>query len=164
MTTIAPGSGGTISSDIAEGQLFELLNWILLAEADSAKNPQNEESVTAQTNHKSKVFSGSIKLNAIQAIASGQITTTIKETLVSHGFTAATGGTFTSTSPMALLFEIMVFLQSKEADSSANPLGTNNLSYDYAGDTGLITGQFSLPIAIALGNGGISVSAVEYLG
>jgi hypothetical protein len=165
MTVVTPGTNGTLKKATAEGQLLELITFLQLAEANTAKNPNARNFVSGTFNIDSLVFSGSFNFPVITTVLAGQISVGASEYLNNHGFTAGTGGTFISDNPAQHLLEIATFLQNREADTLFNPQGLNNISTTIDGDSGIFSGTISLNLEMLLtAEGKTEFSAKEYLG
>ena len=65
-------SSVTLSSSTIEGQMVELVSRIQIAEADSAKNPNNVNAITGSYNQDTGIFSGTFSIPCDAAVdASG---------------------------------------------------------------------------------------------
>ncbi len=165
MVSITPGTGATISSDTAEGQLVETVAFLRQQEQDSTKNPNLRTSVAGTISLTSKVFSGTIDLlTEVTINSTGNAVVSIKETLSGVDFSAGSGGTFKSNTPLNYLAEIVTYLQIQEASELSNPQSKNYITSTINSDAQTLTGTFSLPIEYTFDkNGGICFQTAPYL-
>ena len=166
MATITPGTGGTIKSTTAEDQAHEILSWISLKQADSVINPGLVENITGTHDQQALVFTGTYSLSVSQAIDSnGNLTLTANTYLVGAGFQVGTGGTFKGNSPEKYCLEVLMYLQSLEADPSKNPNNRNFVTGTYNSDSRIYAGSFSLPVILGVdaGTGLVNYGANPYL-
>lgn len=78
------GSGGTFKSQTATQYLIEVINYLQLQEQSLAKNPNQENRVSAQYDIDTKLFTGNIRLNVNAGIdSSGSATISTTEYLLS---------------------------------------------------------------------------------
>lgn len=166
MVAITAGSGGTFVSSTAEGRLLEAVTFLQKQEADTSKNPTGRDGVTASFDLEGATFSGTYSLPVAMAIAAnGSVALTATPYITGATFAPGSGSpTFVSTAIEAYLLEVLTFLQSKEANSTSNPNGLNNVTGSYNADSGLYQGGFTIPCSFALSaSGKLEVTANAYL-
>jgi hypothetical protein len=166
MATVTPGTGSTIKSTTAEGQLHEVITFIGIRQRNSSTNPGEVENVTGQHDQQALLFSGSYQFNVSQSIASnGSLTLEAVPYLVGTGFQVGTGGTFKGNSPERYCLEVLMYMQSLELNPATNPQNRNFITGTYNSDTGLYQGSFSLPVIVAIdaASGVVNYGANPYL-
>lgn len=165
MATITPGTGGSLTSNTAEGQAVEALIYLQSRELNTAANPSGEDRITASIDIDVQTLTGSYRLPAVQSINSqGQLVIAAQSYLSGGGFTPGAGGTFKSTSIEAYVLEALMYLQFLEAQPQKNPQARNFVQGSYNADSATYSGTFSLPVSISLAAGGkIEIQANEYL-
>jgi hypothetical protein len=166
MSTVTPGTGGTIKSTTAEGQAHEILSWISLKQANSVINPAQAENVTGTHDQQALVFTGTYSFSVTQTIdSSGNLNLAANTYLVGSGFQVGTGGTFKGNSPEKYCLEVLMYLQSLEADATKNPNNRNFVTGTYNSDSRVYAGSFSLPVILGVdaGTGLVNYGANPYL-
>lgn len=164
MATITPGTGGTILSTTAEGQLQEILGYIRQKEAVANTNPEEITAVNGSHSQNSLTYSGNFDFPCTQAInGTGQLVISATHYLSTPSFAPGTGGTFKSTTPEAYALEVLMYLQGLEQISGNNPSNRNFITGSFNSDTGRYSGTFSLPVALSLVSGLPTYTATEYL-
>lgn len=164
MALITPGSG-TLKSATAEDQLLELATYIKNLEQQPSKNPSATNKITITHNLTSLQATITFSLPAKPGINNlGQPITTADNYLQNTGFTNDGSGTFKSDKPENYFLELITYLQIKEADTTKNIDGSNNVTASYDSDENLFSGSVSLPIDVALqSDGSTKIQASEYL-
>jgi hypothetical protein len=161
MATITVGSGSTLKSSTAEGQVMELLTFLQKKE----KELSAEDKVQITYNLNSFTFSASFSIPATQAInSSGQLVISASEYMTGLTFVTGSGGTFKSSTSTQYLIELISYLQLKEQDLTKNTANENRVSGQYDIDDKLFTGTVNLGVTAEIDSvGKILISAVEYL-
>lgn len=166
MTTITPGTGGTLKSTTLENAFHECLVKGLSYELDSTKNPSSIKNITLAldlaTNRARGTFSFSFGL---ELGTTGQMTVTVSEYLTSTGFTSGTGGTVRSNTIASAIVEIAEMLQAKDRLPSKNPSQANTITgLSYDSETLVVTGAFEYGIVTSVeATGNTIISAKNYL-
>lgn len=165
MGAITPGSGATIKSGTAEGQLIETIAFIKSQEQLASRNPKGSNAVQMSFNLGTLQASLSFTMPAQPGINTlGQPITTADIYLQNTGFIPGTGGTFVSTTPEAYLLEVATYIQMQEQLANKNPEGVSNVSSVFDADELTFSGNATIPIEVALtSDGSIQVAADEYL-
>ncbi|MHC5718997.1 MAG: hypothetical protein ACYTX0_44765 [Nostoc sp.] len=165
MTTITPGTGGTLKSVKAESALVELVTFLKNAQADLTINPNKFNYVTIDYNVNTGSVSISFNLPASTLITTiGTIEIIAPEYLTNLGFIAGSGGTFKNTTAAGCLIEIASFLQNKESDIVANPNSNNYTNFNYDGDNAIFGGTATIPCTVLIdANGKPVINVSEYL-
>ena len=165
MTTITPGTGGTLKSPTAEGQMIEIISYLKKQELNTTVNTTNANNVTGSFTEATQIFTGSFSIPiGTVADSSGVITLQATNYLPTASFSAGTGGTFTSNNPAQYLLEVATFLQNTENNATKNTQQHNYISFTFDGDTSVYSGTVSLPISMQISStGGLCFTAVEYL-
>jgi hypothetical protein len=167
MATITPGSGATIKSNTAEGQLHELCTYLEINEAlYSASNPTATiDNVTGNHLQNAATFSASFSIPVQQTInADGQIVYSATDYLNNLSFTSGSGGTFKSPTCAGYFIEVVIYLQNLEINFATNPEKRNYISGTFNSDSTVFSGAISLPITISIDNSGrVVYTAKEYL-
>lgn len=165
MTTVNPGTGGTLKAVKAEGMLLELLTFIKLQELQPSRNPNNRTNVNISYNLGTQLANISFTIDAVPQInTSGQMITVAGTYLQNTGFIRGTSGTFVSTTPEACLIELLSFIQIRENDPTKNINNENNIAFTFDADRSVFSGSITLPIDTSIStNGNIAVAAREYL-
>lgn len=165
MTTITPGSNGTLKSTTAEKVLIELVTILKNGESNTAINPNKRNYVTLDFNVNTGSVAISFSIPSVPVITpTGSIEITASEYLINLGFDSGTGGTFKSSTAAQSLIEIASYLQNKESDSASNSLGNNYTNFNYDGDKAVFGGSATIPFTVSLGSDGKPiVNVTEYL-
>lgn len=140
MTTLNPGTGGTLKATTLENAIQEILVWIIATERDIAKNPNQIRNITSLSwDLTTRLFSASYTIPVIKNIdATGNSCFQGKEYLTNDGFIQGSGGDLLSTGAVATLLEISERIQTLENDLAKNPdsknfvggtFNTNSLTY-----------------------------------
>lgn len=164
MTNITPGTGGTIKSLTAEGQLLEVIDFIKLAEKDVTKNITSKVGVTGNYNINSSFFNGGFDIDCTRSLnAQGQSVISPTNYFTNLTFTSGTGGTFKSSNPIAYLYEVATFLEFGEALQTGDS-PKNYISTTLTGDDNKITATINTPITITIqADGSRKIEALAYL-
>ena len=165
MATITPGTGGTLQSTTAEGQMVEIINFLQLQEANTAVNTTAADYVQATYNINTLVYAGTFSLPISQVSdSSGMIQLLAQNYLTNSNFSAGTGGTFSSNNPAQYLLEVLIYLKNLENSTMHNPQGKNNVSSSFDMDTLTFSGSINFPVTYSLDNSGNTIFSVnEYL-
>lgn len=166
MATVTPGTGGTIKSTTAEGQLHEIISFISQKQASISTNPSEAINVSANHDQQALLFSGTYQFSVSQTIgANGALTLTVNSYLVGTAFQVGTSGTFKSNSPEGYALEVLMYLQNRELNASFNPNNRNYITGSYNSDTGLYQGSFSIPVILGIDavSGVVNYGANPYL-
>lgn len=164
MTSITPGTNGTLKSTTAEALLAEIATFLRNNEKVSARNPTNLNYIRPDFNLNSFTFICSFSLPVEQTIGTdGGVTFTASEYLSGLTFSAGAGGTFKSATAAQYFLEIIAFLQATEADNTKNPQANNYVSSSYDGDNNLFTGSVTIPLTASLVDGKPVINISEYL-
>lgn len=166
MATIQAGTTETFKSLTAEGRLIETVCFMRLAELDTAKNPDELNSVLGDFSITDMAFTGTYNIPCSQSLTgTGALSIVANAYLLNTGFTPGTGTpTFKSAAIEGYLLEVLSYLQALEADVSKNPTGVNNIAGTFNSDTNVYSGSFVIPVQLSLDTTGKSTfTAVEYL-
>jgi hypothetical protein len=166
MASVTPGTGGTIKSTTAEGQLMEIMTFISQKQASLVTNPSEVINVTGSHDQQALLYSGTYQFSVTQALAAnGSLTLTAATYLVGTAFQEGTDGTFKSNSPEGYALEVLMYLQAKEQDGNSNPNSRNYITGTYNSDTGIYQGSFSIPVILGLdaATGVVNYGANPYL-
>ncbi|MEH2381139.1 MAG: hypothetical protein V7K27_20005 [Nostoc sp.] len=165
MTTITPGTGGTLKSVKAENALVELVTFLKNAQTDLTINPNKFNYVTIDYNVNTGSVSISFNIPANSVItATGNLQIVGGEYLTNLGFIIGDNGTFKNTTAAGCLIEIASFIQSKESDIVANPNGNNYTNFNYDGDNAIFGGTATIPFTVSIdANGKPLINVTEYL-
>lgn len=166
MTTVTPGTGGTIKSTTAEGQAHEILSFISLKQSSEVTNPGQVTNVLGVHDQQALIFSGTYQFSVSQVIdGTGNLTLSVNPYLIGAGFQVGTGGTFKGNSPEKYALEVLMYLQNLERNPTLNPSNRNFIAGTYNSDTGLYQGSFSLPVIMGIdaGSGIVNYGADPYL-
>ena len=165
MTSITPGTNGTLKSVKAENAFVELVTFLKNAQANLTVNPSKFNYVTIDYNVNTGSVSISFNLPASSIITStGTIEIVAPEYLTNLGFIIGNGGTFKSATAAGCLVEIASFLQNKESDIVANPNDNNYTNFNYDGDNAIFGGTATIPFTVLIDtNGKPVINVSEYL-
>lgn len=164
MAVITPGVEGTLESLTAEAAFVELLSFLRLNEALSAKNPTNKRYVNINYNANTGFVDISWTIPATISITdSGVIQTLAADYLSNVAFSSGTAGTFKSANYAQAVLEIAEYIQLLEADSSKNPNDLNYIQSNYDSDTKNHSGTAQIPFQIEIDNGSPRVKVLPYL-
>lgn len=67
-------SAATLTATTLEGQLIEIISLLQTAEADTNRNPNGDNNVTASIDVDAGTYSGTFSIPVTQSIASGNVT------------------------------------------------------------------------------------------
>ncbi|MEH2242356.1 hypothetical protein [Nostoc sp.] len=165
MTSITPGTNGTLKSITAENALVELVAILKNGEANTTVNPNKRNYVTLDFNLNTGSVAISFNIPTIPIITTtGSIEISASEYLTNLGFSCGIGGTFKSSTAAQSLIEIASYLQAKEADSISNSQGNNYTNFNYDGDSTIFGGSATIPFTISIdSNGKPVIETTEYL-
>jgi hypothetical protein len=166
MATVTPGTGGTIKSTTAEGQLHEIMSFLSINQASIGTNPSEATNVSCSHDQQALLFSGTYQFSVAQTIAAnGSLTLAVNPYLVGTAFQEGSGGTFKSNTPEGYALEVLMYLQNRELNPSFNPNNRNNITGSYNSDTGLYQGSFSIPVILGIDavSGVVNYGANPYL-
>ncbi|MDF5706547.1 MAG: hypothetical protein PUP90_02405 [Nostoc sp. S4] len=165
MTSVIPGTNGTLKSTSAENALIELVTFLKNGEADTTINPNKRNYVTLDFNVNTGSVAISFSIPSVPTItATGSIELTASEYLTNLGFSSGSNGTFKSSTAAQSLIEIASYLQSKEADNTSNSAGNNYTNFSYDGDNAVFSGSATIPFTVSINSSGKPIiNVVEYL-
>lgn len=165
MSFVVAGSGGTIKSETAEGQLLEILNFLRLQEKISDKNPQGVNNVEGSFSIVSDGFSGSFDLPISFSLnSSGQPIISVPEYLTGVSFIPGNGGTFKSNTAAGYFVEVIMYMQALEATTLKNPQARNYVTGTFSSDNSRFVGTIFVPTTVSLSSDGHACFvAQEYL-
>lgn len=155
MSSITPGTGATLKSATAEGQLLEIFDFVQLQQLDAAKNPDGRRFLTSTYAINTGICSGSFNCPYTRSLnTEGQAIINIANYLTGVTFTPGTSGTFKSANPIAYAFEVLMYLQILEGDINKNPTNENRVSCTIDDNTLLVNSSFSMPFTHTLNSDG----------
>lgn len=166
MVAITPGSEGTFKAATAEGRAIEVLTYFQIQEQDETKNPNGRNAVTGSFNTEDNRFEGNYSFIVDQSLnPDGSISLAATSALVGVAINPGGGDpTFKSTVIERYALEVLMYLQAAERISAKNPQNLNAVTGSYNSDSGVYTGNFSLPITVSItASGNCQIAAVEYL-
>lgn len=166
-TSFVIGTNATITSSTPEGQLLVALIMLQNYEANSANNPNSRDYVQGSFNINTKRFASTIVMPCTQSISStGEAKYTAQDYLTGVTFSPGSpAGTLKSTNLPAYLIEILTYCRLLEKNASVNKSSKENITYNYDGNTGILTAQVTLDCNMSQNNSGGSASftVVPYL-
>lgn len=166
MASVTAGTGGTIKSTTAEGQLMEIVSFISQKQAIENNNPGLINNVFATHDQQQLTFAGTYNLPVSLSIGSGGVIELAAVTyLVGTAFQVGTNGTFLANSPEGYLLEVLMYLQGLEQQPTLNPNSRNFVTGTYNSDTGRYQGSFTIPVILGIdgASGVINYGANPYL-
>ena len=164
MATITPGTGATIISATAEGQLHEIMNLLRIQEKDVTKNPSAFQNIAGDYSTVGDSYNGSFDVPVTyQDTGAGTRQIIGNEYLTGVTFSSGTGGTFKSSTPVSYFIEVIMYLQDLEANTTKNPNGRNFVTGTYSSDNKRFTGSVTLPVKQLITDGHVCFEALEYL-
>lgn len=166
MTTITPGTGGTIKSTTLENAFHEALTLCIGYERDTAKNPSNLRNITLSINLADNKATGTFSFGLTKEIsATGSITHTTAEYLTNTAFASGTGGTIVSNTIASAILEIAERIQTLEANSLKNPTAIQQITgITYDSEQLSVSGTFDYAVvSIVDATGKTVISAKPYL-
>ena len=167
MSTITPGTSGSLQSTTLENALNEAIALAISYELDATKNPQSLKNLTQSydlaTNTCTATFTFPL---SIVIDSNGRIIPTVTEYLSSTGFTPGNPvGTIKSSGIAATIVEVCERIQTLDRNSLKNPSNNNTITgLTYDSEALTVTGAISFGIVPAiLPTGIISIVAKQYL-
>lgn len=166
MAAITPGANGTLKSVTLENSLYEALTLLLLAEADSVKNPQNLNKIIISVSQNNRRISAGFSFDLQKDFdAEGGIVFRAKNYLSNLGYAAGTEGTLLSPTLPRVIVEIAERMQSSEQDLNKNPNSINGItSLIHDSETLRVDGAVSLECVAAVSAAGlVEIKTKPYL-
>lgn len=166
MATVTPGTGATIKSTTAEGQLIEALILAKISEQDTALNPQNKNFITsASDNYLTKFFTFNASFPVNQSIDEiGKIAYSAPNYFNNLPFTPGSNGTFKSENLPAYIIELVIYIQNLENIIAKNPQGADNINGNFDTNGVVFSCSGNIPILVEQDSSGRTlISANPYL-
>lgn len=167
MSTITPGTTGSLKSTTLENALHEALLLCISYELSTTKNPLATRNIVMACDFSQNKVTGSFTFGLLVSVDSttGTPTNTILEYLTNSGYAPGGGGTIKSSIISAAIVEIAERIQIQDRNSLKNPTAKNTitgLSYDSEANT--VSGNFDYEIVVTIGTDGVpTVAAKTYL-
>lgn len=182
----ANGAGSAFQADTVEGRLVELLFTVALFERQVGRSSRPAgagpaiswkiEPGTSGAEVNTHYFTGTFSLAAAQQLDGGKIKLVPDEYLTLEGArmgynsynfyiepSGAGNDTFSSTTPISYLLEMLAFCQAKELQQTSNPGGRDYVAFSWDSATGLVVGSFRIPLKPNLDDQGPGFQAVEWI-
>lgn len=165
MAAITPGTGGTIKSASAEGQLQELAMYLHLAEATPVNNPAGVDNISVSHSPDTGSFGATFTIPVQQQLnGAGEVIYSANDYLTGLSFNAGSGGTFKNTSAAGYFIEIIIHTQNLERQPAKNSSNRNGVTGSFNLDNTVFSGSIDLPVEAAIqSDGSIKYTVQEYL-
>lgn len=169
MTKVNVGTGSTLISNSAEGQLLELITLLKIKELNTVIDPNRIYSAditnifNIEINLLGFICKVSLSITATQSAATGSIIVSANGAYDGNYFNAGVGGTFKSNNPLQYLLEIISFMEERESSIATNAYLENRVISGYSLDRKTFSATINLPIELQLVGGKMNINVKEYL-
>jgi hypothetical protein len=164
MATITPGTGATLTSTTAEGQLFSAIMFAEQQENDITRNPTGLNYVTPSLDYDSSNLTVTISSLPIDWDPSGNtLKLVVPDYLTGVTFTPGTGGTLQSATFAQYMVEALIYMANYESDASKLIAGQSaKLASSMTLGMSTLSATFTIPVTVSFSGGSSSIIATPW--